>query len=116
MCTPSASTLPGRRRANGPTWQALPIADRSSTLGEFRAHYAGFFDPGFGVTHTKGKAVLEVRSRDVPFILEDGQPVGRLVFEKLTAEPQVPYGAEGSYSTYHGQGLRLSKYFEATSD
>jgi hypothetical protein len=38
------------------------------------------------------------------------------VFEKLTAEPQVPYGAEGSYSTYHGQGLRLSKYFEATSD
>jgi dCTP deaminase len=60
--------------------------------------------------------VLEVRSRDVPFILEDGQPVGRLVFEKLTGPPDVPYGAEGSFSTYHGQGLRLSKYFEASSE
>lgn len=97
-----------------PLDEAAEMAPIAPELGEFRAHYAGFFDPGFGVTHAKGKAVLEVRSRDVPFILEDGQPVGRLVFEKLTARPEVPYGAEGSYSTYHGQGLRLSKYFEAT--
>ncbi len=99
-----------------PLDEAAEMAPIAPELGEFRAHYAGFFDPGFGVTHSKGKAVLEVRSRDVPFILEDGQPVGRLVFEKLTAEPLVPYGAEGSYSTYAGQGLRLSKYFEAASD
>ncbi len=99
-----------------PLDEAAEMAPIAPELGEFRAHYAGFFDPGFGVTHTKGKAVLEVRSRDVPFILEHGQPVGRLVFEKLTSPPAVPYGAEGSYSTYHGQGLRLSKYFEAAED
>ena len=60
--------------------------------------------------------MLEVRSRDVPFILEDGQPVGRLVFEKLTSKPDVPYGATGSYSSYAGQGLRLSKYFSKTAE
>jgi dCTP deaminase len=99
-----------------PLDEAAEMAPIAPELGEFRAHYAGFFDPGFGVTHTRGKAVLEVRSRDVPFILEDGQPVGRLIFEKLTTPPDVPYGAEGSHATYHGQGLRLSKYFEATED
>ena len=99
-----------------PLDEAAEMAPIAPELGEFRAHYAGFFDPGFGVTHSKGKAVLEVRSRDVPFILEDGQPVGRLVFEKLTQKPDVPYGAAGSYSTYAGQGLRLSKYFEAAED
>ena len=99
-----------------PLDEAAEMAPIAPDLGEFRAHYAGFFDPGFGVTHSKGKAVLEVRSRDVPFILEDGQPVGRLVFEKLTSKPDVPYGAAGSYSTYAGQGLRLSKYFEKTTD
>ena len=99
-----------------PLDEAAEMAPIAPELGEFRAHYAGFFDPGFGVTHSKGKAVLEVRSREVPFILEDGQPVGRLVFEKLTAEPDVPYGAAGSYSTYAGQGLRLSKYFQAAED
>ncbi|MBI1359815.1 MAG: 2'-deoxycytidine 5'-triphosphate deaminase [Alphaproteobacteria bacterium] len=97
-----------------PLDEAAEMAPIAPELGEFRAHYAGFFDPGFGVTHTRGKAVLEVRSRDVPFILEDGQPVGRLIFEKLTAPPDVPYGAEGSHSTYQGQGLRLSKYFQST--
>jgi dCTP deaminase len=99
-----------------PLDEAAEMAPIAPELGEFRAHYAGFFDPGFGVTIRRGKAVLEVRSRDVPFILEDGQPVGRLVFEKLTNEPDVPYGAEGSHATYHGQGLRLSKYFEQIGD
>jgi dCTP deaminase len=91
------------------------MAPIDPAIGEFRVHYAGFFDPGFGQGadgRPSARAVLEVRSRDVPFILEDGQPVGRLVFEKLTSEPDVPYGAEGSHATYHGQGLRLSKYFE----
>ncbi len=97
-----------------PLDEAAEMAPIAPELGEFRAHYAGFFDPGFGVTVTRGKAVLEVRSRDVPFIVEDGQPVGRLVFEKLTAPPDVPYGAHGSHATYAGQGLRLSKYIEPT--
>ena len=57
-------------------------------VGEFRVHYAGFFDPGFGYAGAGGKgarAVLEVRSREVPFILEHGQIVGRLVYEKMLA-------------------------------
>lgn len=99
-----------------PVDEAAEMAPIAPELGEFRAHYAGFFDPGFGVQQKSGKAVLEVRSREVPFILEDGQPVGRLVFEKMTAPPNVPYGAEGSYATYQGQGLRLSKYFGPTED
>lgn len=94
-----------------PLEEAAEMAPIAPELGEFRAHYAGFFDPGFGLNQTGGKAVLEVRSRDVPFILEHGQPVGRLVFEAMAASPRVPYGAEGSYATYQGQGLRLSKYF-----
>jgi len=97
-----------------PLDEAAEMAPIAPELGEFRAHYAGFFDPGFGVKQKSGKAVLEVRSRDVPFILEDGQPVGRLVFEAMTAPPDVPYGAKGSFSTYQGQGLRLSKYFSPT--
>ncbi len=99
-----------------PVDEAAEMAPIAPELGEFRAHYAGFFDPGFGVQQKSGKAVLEVRSREVPFILEDGQPVGRLVFEKMTSPPDVPYGAEGSYATYQGQGLRLSKYFGPTDD
>ncbi len=98
-----------------PVDEAAEMAPIAPELGEFRAHYAGFFDPGFGVDEP-GKAVLEVRSRDVPFIVEDGQPVGRLVFEKMSAAPRVPYGAEGSFATYHGQGLRLSKYFGPVKD
>lgn len=99
-----------------PVDEAAEMAPIAPELGEFRAHYAGFFDPGFGVQQKSGKAVLEVRSREVPFILEHGQPVGRLVFEKMTSPPDVPYGAEGSYATYQGQGLRLSKYFGPTDD
>lgn len=99
-----------------PVDEAAEMAPIAPELGEFRAHYAGFFDPGFGVQQKSGKAVLEVRSREVPFILEHGQPVGRLVFEKMVAPPDVPYGAEGSFATYQGQGLRLSKYFGPTDD
>src|SRR6185437_11416684 len=82
-------------------------------VGEFRVHYAGFFDPGFG--YEKGRppaarGVLEVRSREVPFILEHGQIIGRLVFERLTDPPPETYGA-GLGSHYQGQGLKLSKHF-----
>ncbi|MFI5012983.1 MAG: 2'-deoxycytidine 5'-triphosphate deaminase [Hyphomicrobiales bacterium] len=82
-------------------------------VGEFRVHYAGFFDPGFGHAPAGGhgsRAVLEVRSRDVPFILEDGQTVARLVYERLSARPKMLYGTDlGSH--YQAQGLKLSKHF-----
>jgi dCTP deaminase len=84
-------------------------------VGEFRVHYAGFFDPGFGYAGAGGKgarAVLEVRSREVPFILEHGQIVGRLVYEKMLARPDTLYGA-GIGSNYQAQSLKLSKHFKA---
>ncbi len=82
-------------------------------VGEFLVHYAGFFDPGFGYQAGKppaARAVLEVRSREVPFILEHGQIIGRLVFERLTEVPSEVYG-EGLGSHYQRQGLKLSKHF-----
>ncbi len=84
-------------------------------VGEFRVHYAGFFDPGFGYAGAGGKgarAVLEVRSREVPFILEHGQIVGRLVYEKMLARPDKLYGA-GIGSNYQAQSLKLSKHFKS---
>ena len=82
-------------------------------VGEFRVHYAGFFDPGFGWDPSGGpgtKAVLEVRSHEVPFLLEHGQAVGRLVYDRLAAIPEQLYGS-GIGSSYHGQSLTLSKHF-----
>ena len=82
-------------------------------VGEFRVHYAGFFDPGFGYAGAGGlgaRAVLEVRSREVPFILEHGQIVGRLVYEKMLARPDQLYGSDIG-SNYQAQGLKLSKHF-----
>jgi dCTP deaminase len=84
-------------------------------VGEFRVHYAGFFDPGFGYAGAGGKgarAVLEVRSREVPFILEHGQIVGRLVYEAMLARPDTLYGT-GIGSNYQAQSLKLSKHFKA---
>lgn len=84
-------------------------------VGEFRVHYAGFFDPGFGHAGAGGagaRAVLEVRSHDVPFIIEDGQVVGRLVYERMAERPRALYGS-GLGSNYQAQGLKLSKHFRA---
>jgi len=84
-------------------------------VGEFRVHYAGFFDPGFGYAGAGGRgarAVLEVRSREVPFILEHGQIVGRLVYERMLSRPKTLYGM-GIGSNYQAQGLKLSKHFRA---
>jgi dCTP deaminase len=92
-----------------PADEAAEMAPIRPELGEFRAHYAGFFDPGFGITPHEGRAVLEVRSRDVPFFVEDGQPVGKLVFEPLCGPVERLYGETGS--SYQGQGLKLSKNF-----
>ncbi|MCB1502758.1 MAG: 2'-deoxycytidine 5'-triphosphate deaminase, partial [Bauldia sp.] len=76
-------------------------------------HYAGFFDPGFGHSAAGGagsRAVLEVRSHEIPFILEHGQTVGRLVYERMLERPRFLYGRDiGSH--YQAQGLKLSKHF-----
>jgi dCTP deaminase len=82
-------------------------------MGEFRVHYAGFFDPGFGYSpagHPGSRAVMEVRSHEVPFALEDGQMVCRLAYETMAEEPDALYGAIGT-SNYQGQALKLSKQF-----
>jgi len=89
--------------------KAAEMAPIAPELGEFRAHYAGFFDPGFGTNQGGSRAVLEVRSRDVPFILEHGQPVAKLVYEAMATRPTALYG--GKTSNYQGQGLKLSKHF-----
>lgn len=91
--------------------EMVPI---DTTRGEFRVHYAGFFDPGFGHGPSGGdgsRAVLEVRSHEIPFILEDGQIVARLTYQPLTEEPAKIYG-KGIGSNYQRQGLRLSKHFK----
>ena len=96
-----------------PENMAAEMAPIAPEIGEFRAHYAGFFDPGFGVASVGGagsRAVLEVRGRDVPFILRDGQPVAKLVFEAMSETPTSLYGQNGSH--YQAQGLRLSKHFK----
>lgn len=98
-----------------PPSHAAEMAPFDPLLGEFRAHYAGFFDPGFGCKEAgaqPAKAVLEVRSREAPFLLEHGQNIARLVFERLAEPPQRLYGAQVK-SNYQGQGLRLSKHFAA---
>lgn len=92
---------------------AVEMVAYDTMVGEFRVHYAGFFDPGFGFFGDAAgttRAVLEVRSHEVPFLLEDGQIVGRLAFEKLAEVPEKLYGADIG-SSYQGQGLMLSKQF-----
>ena len=105
--------LASRERVSVPPDFAAELVPYDPLVGEFRVHYAGFFDPGFGYAGVDGKgttAVLEVRSHDVPFVLEHGQVVGRLVYERLTEEPETLYGsAIGSH--YSRQGLTLSKHF-----
>ena len=85
-------------------------------VGEFRAHYAGFFDPGFGmgtsVAEKKTRAVLEVRSHDVPFLVEQDQIVCRLVYEPMSQAPEILYGQMASASNYQAQGLKLAKHFK----
>jgi dCTP deaminase len=97
-----------------PVDQAAEMIPIDPAVGEFRVHYAGFFDPGFGVAEAGGqgsRGVLEVRSRETPFLLEDGQTVARLVYEPLTERPVRLYG--DGVSHYQRQGLRLAKHFKA---
>jgi dCTP deaminase len=107
--------LASKEAVRVPPAYAAEMVPFNPLVGEFRVHYAGFFDPGFGHSsgHGEGaRAVLEVRSHEVPFILEDGQIIGRLVYEPLTAPPSQVYG-QGIGSNYQRQGLKLSKHFKA---
>lgn len=104
--------LASRESVSIPPDFAAEMVPYNPLVGEFRVHYAGFFDPGFGYSGAGGagsRAVLEVRSHEVPFILEHSQIVGRLVFERLIETPRTLYGEAGS--NYQGQGLKLSKHF-----
>lgn len=107
--------LASKEAVRVPADHAAEMTPFDPLVGEFRVHYAGFFDPGFGLAEAGGegsRAVLEVRSHDVPFILEDGQIVGRLVYERMAQTPHSLYGA-GLGSNYQAQGLKLSKHFRA---
>ncbi|HEY7385858.1 MAG TPA: 2'-deoxycytidine 5'-triphosphate deaminase [Beijerinckiaceae bacterium] len=104
--------LASKERLHIPPHLAAEMVPIDPTMGEFRVHYAGFFDPGFGFTPEGpgSRAVLEVRSHEVPFILDDGQMVCRLAFEKMAGAPDSLYGQIGT-SNYQGQELKLSKHF-----
>lgn len=107
--------LASREAVHVPPAYAAEMVPFDPLVGEFRVHYAGFFDPGFGHDGAGGhgsRAVLEVRSHEVPFILGHGQTIGRLVYEKMTAVPEHIYGADLK-SHYQAQGLKLSKHFKA---
>ena len=105
--------LASREAVHVPPLYAAEMVPFDPLVGEFRVHYAGFFDPGFGHSAEGGagsRAVLEVRSHEVPFILEHGQIVGRLIYERMAERPRILYG-EGIGSHYQAQGLKLSKHF-----
>jgi dCTP deaminase len=110
--------LATREAVTVPPDYAAEMVAYDTLVGEFRVHYAGFFDPGFGWDPNNrdmgSRGVLEVRSHDVPFLLEHEQVIGRLRYEQLTARPEKIYGTEiGSH--YQGQGLRLAKQFKLTN-
>ena len=102
--------LASKEAVTVPPDEAAEMVPFNPLVGEFRVHYAGFFDPGFGTTGGGARAVLEVRSHTVPFILEHGQTIGRLVYEPMTERPDVLYGTDLK-SNYQGQGLKLGKHF-----
>ncbi|MEM9428229.1 MAG: 2'-deoxycytidine 5'-triphosphate deaminase [Pseudomonadota bacterium] len=107
--------LMSREAVHVPPDCAAEMAPYVAMVGEFRVHYAGFFDPGFGHAAAGGRGargVLEVRCHEAPFALGHGQIVGRLVYERMLEPPQHLYGG-GLGSSYQGQRLKLSKHFRA---
>jgi dCTP deaminase len=97
-----------------PPGLAAEMTAYDPTSGELRTHYAGFFDPGFGydpVGQFRGsRAALEVRAHDVPFMIEHGQAVCKLTFERMLEEPDILYGP-GIGSSYQQQVETLSRHF-----
>jgi dCTP deaminase len=107
--------LVSREAVHVPPDYAAEMAPYLAMVGEFRVHYAGFFDPGFGHAAAGGtgaRGVLEVRCHEAPFALDHGQIVGRLVYERMAERPDILYGRDLG-SNYQGQGLKLSKHFRA---
>ena len=105
--------LVSREAVTIPPAYAAEMAPYLAMVGEFRVHYAGFFDPGFGYAAAGGsgaRGVLEVRCHEAPFALEHGQVVGRLIYERMAEVPHQLYGRE-IRSNYQGQGLKLAKHF-----
>ena len=105
--------LMSREAVTVPPDTAAEMVPYMAVAGEFRVHYAGFFDPGFGCSETGGtgsRGVLEVRCHEAPFALEHGQMMGRLIYERMTARPDTLYGRDTG-SHYQGQALKLSKHF-----
>jgi dCTP deaminase len=107
--------LASKRRVRVPLDHAAEMVAHDPSMGEFRVHYAGFFDPGFGYGSNGEipgtKAVLEVRAYEVPILLEDDDLVGRLLYYPMAAKPDRVYGASIG-SSYQQQGLALSKQFK----
>ena len=110
--------LVSRERVRVPPEYAAEMKPFDASVGEFRIHYAGFFDPGFGYGakgEIKGtRAVLEVRAHEVPFVIEHGQVVGRLVYSHVHGVPKKIYGVSIG-SSYQRQELALSKQFRRST-
>ncbi|HXZ43024.1 MAG TPA: 2'-deoxycytidine 5'-triphosphate deaminase [Terriglobales bacterium] len=109
--------LASKRLFSVPLDYAAEMVAHDPSMGEFRVHYAGFFDPGFGYGMRKGdilgtKAVLEVRAYEVDIVLEDNHVIGRLHYYKMAERPEKTYGEAGLSSSYQKQGLALSKQFK----
>ena len=106
--------LASKEYVSVPSNYAAEMRAYDTKVGEFRAHYAGFFDPGFGLSElgaSETRAVLEVRSHDVPFLIEQEQTICRLVYEPMANVPNFLYGEAGGANNYQAQGLKLSKHF-----
>ncbi len=104
--------LASREEVTVPEEYACEMAPYMAMVGEFRVHYAGFFDPGFGRVEHGARGVLEVRCHEAPFVLNHAQRVGRLIYEKMLSKPERAYGREIG-SNYQGQKLKLAKQFRS---
>jgi dCTP deaminase len=104
--------LGSKERVRVPPNYAAEMVPYDPSVGEFRVHYAGFFDPGFGFGEVQGtRAILEVRTHEIPYLLRDGQRIGRLIYERLLAEPDKLYGTSAG-SSYQHQQSGLGKQFK----
>ena len=105
--------LMSRESVTIPPDYAAEMAPYLAMVGEFRVHYAGFFDPGFGFSmahSSSSRGVLEVRCYESPFALRSGQIIGRLIYERMAERPEILYGSDLN-SNYQNQRLKLSKHF-----
>ena len=105
--------LVSKERIRVPPRFAAEMVVYDAGAGEIRTHYAGFFDPGFGYGDGSipgTKVVMEVRAREVPFMVYDGQTSFKVWFERLRSRPDRVYGV-GLASTYQHQTLTLGKQF-----